>query len=386
MKKRRLPYLDGLRGLAALYVVLHHIFLQSWPTDDLQAVLHAQLLLRPLFILNYGHYAVTVFIAISGFSLMLPVASKGAPSLAQTGNFFYRRARRILPPYYAAVVLATLLALTIHHGDLTRYNASLPITKSDIVTHFLLVHNLSPEHYSKIAGPFWSIAVESQIYLFFPLVLLIRAKWGRVWTFVSFIALTSVSFYLSGVSHGILSHSSPPGIYFVVFGLGMYFADCAVNGMKFRFGPISLATGILTLIILCGGLEKGQVGKITDVLIGTSVSALMAYCLVTPQAGVAGILSHPLLAGLGTFSYSLYLIHFPLVQVFWEQLVFPLHASRAVSFFIVAVAGLALTLLASYLFYWMFERPFLSATGRQPQPNHAGAAPEMAAVSGELKL
>jgi peptidoglycan/LPS O-acetylase OafA/YrhL len=367
MNKRHYPYLDGMRGLAALYVALHHAFLQSWSSVALLAGLHAQLAFRPLFFLSYGHYAVTVFIAISGFSLALSPVRKNSGNPGDTSKFFYRRARRILPPYYAAIVLASLLALTMHHPDLTLYSGSLPVTKADLITHFLLIHNLSAQHYTKIAGPFWSIAVECQIYLFFPIILAVLRRWGRRWSIALCLVLAAASLYLSGVSHGVLSHSTPPGIYFAVFGIGVYFADY-VKTPRNWFGPASLAAGLATIGILFFHLENGRVGKIAaDVLLGIAASTFMAYCLSKPQAKAAAILSHPLLALLGTFSYSLYLIHFPLLQMFWEQAIFPMHVSRAVGFFLVATVGMLTVLILSYAFYWVFERPFTSTSTPKKQ-------------------
>src|SRR5437660_75394 len=98
----RLDFLDGIRGLAALYVALFHVSYarQSLPeparhlTDWLQ----------------FGHYAVGVFIVLSGYCLMLPVARSADGRLrGGVGSYLRRRAWRILPPYYAALVLALAL-------------------------------------------------------------------------------------------------------------------------------------------------------------------------------------------------------------------------------------------------------------------------------------
>ena len=68
----RLEYLDGLRGLAALYVVIHHAYLQSTNSEDrffLRTPLN-----RALHFLDYGHFAVAIFIVLSGYCLMIPLA------------------------------------------------------------------------------------------------------------------------------------------------------------------------------------------------------------------------------------------------------------------------------------------------------------------------
>ncbi|HEX6799049.1 MAG TPA: acyltransferase family protein, partial [Ktedonobacterales bacterium] len=93
-----LGYVDGARGIAAVYVALHHCWQIVWsetphPLPFLWSLLDW---------LAYGSFAVSAFIAISGFSLMLPVARGDGRLPGGAWTFFKRRARRILPPYYFA--------------------------------------------------------------------------------------------------------------------------------------------------------------------------------------------------------------------------------------------------------------------------------------------
>lgn len=97
----RLEYLDGLRGLAALYVVAHHVGIHV-SFMKLESPI-ARCLWR---IFDAGSLAVTVFIALSGYCLMLPVVRRVDGSLP--GGFLKyigRRAKRILPPYYLAILV-----------------------------------------------------------------------------------------------------------------------------------------------------------------------------------------------------------------------------------------------------------------------------------------
>jgi len=94
----KLEFLDGLRGLAAFYVLLHHLY-------DPFGIPRA--LTYPLSILRFGHYAVGAFIVLSGYCLMLPIVrSTDGKISGGTFHFFKRRAMRILPPYYAALILS----------------------------------------------------------------------------------------------------------------------------------------------------------------------------------------------------------------------------------------------------------------------------------------
>src|SRR5439155_24453768 len=110
---RRLAHLDGLRGLAALAVVLHHIWLTIWPFEYGR---EPRGLARVTDVLAYGHFPVGVFIVVSGFCLMRPVCASGGLEGDALG-FLRRRARRILPPYYAAVAFSLVLIWTVVGSD-----------------------------------------------------------------------------------------------------------------------------------------------------------------------------------------------------------------------------------------------------------------------------
>jgi peptidoglycan/LPS O-acetylase OafA/YrhL len=155
----QLAYLDGLRAVCALFVVAYHaylaVFIQSSPTGIITLVSHPT---------SYGHLAVPIFIVISGFCLMLPIITNDGVLRGGARQFFYKRARRILPPYYSAMILFILGRYFIERET---------ILINDIITHSLLIHNFFPEYIrSKSVNPsFWSIAIEWQIYFLFPILL-----------------------------------------------------------------------------------------------------------------------------------------------------------------------------------------------------------------------
>ncbi len=175
MQRIRLPYLDGLRGAAAIYVVLFHNA-EEWRPHTAGLT---RLALAPF---QFGHFAVVLFIVLSGFCLMLPVLQSPTHTLSKgRTEFFRRRARRILPGYYAALAISLLLPFASKHGirDLLTGNMHIQQTPffehfsfANVLAHVILVYNWHPGWVSSFNWPLWSVATEFQIYILFVLILL----------------------------------------------------------------------------------------------------------------------------------------------------------------------------------------------------------------------
>src|SRR6476661_1898977 len=158
--------LDGVRGLAALFVVVNHVFLRAFPGYPVD---HAPFW-AAWFI--YGRFAVVVFIVLSGFSLALSAARHGW-RLDSVTRFAQRRARRILPAYWAALAFSLAVAWLV----VAQPGQGRPDAKS-VVVNGLLLQNLVGAPIPNRA--FWTIAVEAQLYIAFPLFLLMVRRWGTL--------------------------------------------------------------------------------------------------------------------------------------------------------------------------------------------------------------
>src|SRR5919109_3936684 len=146
-----------------MFVVLHHMCLATWPSFPRNA--------GPWWLgwLLYGHMAVAVFIVVSGFSLALVPLSNGGRLPGGVRRFVRRRAWRILPAYWAALILSIVVTAYLLRPDLD----AAAIGKSFVVHGLLLqdvVGSVPPN------GALWSIAVEWQIYFVFPLILWLGFK------------------------------------------------------------------------------------------------------------------------------------------------------------------------------------------------------------------
>ena len=358
---QHIPYLDGLRGSAALFVVLHHAWLQTWPkVIDPKAAPTGYTAIFTGW-LAFGHLAVTIFIAISGFCLMLPVLRGNGELRGGSMKFLERRAVRILPPYYIALFLSIAIAgllLRVHTNTL--YDASLPVTLRGIVTHVMLIHNCFPDQY-QINGPLWSIAVECQIYLLFPSLILLRRRAGmRAVLLVTFIV--GVGLYRLLLIYG-LGDRTPH--YIFVFALGMCAAQLAFRRDCQTTYTKALAWSVLVSALVCAlaahhFLAAGRSKDVIDSLIGLAAAAVMYLAATDRYNIVARTFGWPPLAKIGLFSYSLYLIHFPLQQLLWQYLVVPHGYSKTTNFVLIALPGTVIIVSLAYAFYLLFERPFIA--------------------------
>ena len=165
----RIPELDGLRVLMIFVVSWFHIWQQSW----LEPVIRIPALgIRYSldWLVRSGYVWVDGTVLLSAFLIWLPFEKarvSGEPFPA-TGDFYFRRAKRILPGYWF-IMLLTLFVVVLPGWDPYR---SAPFMVKDLFTHFTLIFNLFRDTYlgSPLGGAPWTLAVIAQGYLLFPLL------------------------------------------------------------------------------------------------------------------------------------------------------------------------------------------------------------------------
>jgi peptidoglycan/LPS O-acetylase OafA/YrhL len=356
-KSGHLDFLDGLRAIAALLVVTHHAWLQSWPYNLYPGMHPVGAVAALTGWLAFGKIAVTAFIVISGYCLMLPLVR--SQKELNVRSFFIRRCRRILPPYYAALIITLILDFAfLKQNTRTEYDAGYPITLAGFLSHVFLVQNFTASPF-QISGPLWSIAVEFQIYLFFPLFIAIYRKYGIYWT----LAFTSVLGYSASLFLSYRGLENSYAHYIAMFGFGMAAADV---GFRLRASAKRKAVWVCYLAlpaILFIGLgahrELGSSKLVTDGLVGVFVGAILMIATMVPSGAMAKSFSLRPLPSIGTVSYSLYLIHFPLQQLLWQTIVRPFGWSKPATFVLMSTIGTAVILVGASGFFYLFERPCL---------------------------
>jgi peptidoglycan/LPS O-acetylase OafA/YrhL len=353
--RERVRGVDGLRGLAALFVVVNHIFERAFPGYPAD---RAPFWARPFI---YGRFAVVVFIVLSGFSLALSPAGHGW-RLGGIARFAYRRARRIVPAYWAALAFSLAVAWIIVPPP----GQAPPGTKSALVNG-LFVQNL-------IAAPtpnrsFWTMAVEAQLYVLFPLLLLMVRRVGAN-AMVATVTLVVAAVGIVGPHVARLDTfvvESAPDLA-ALFAVGIVAAGIVGASGRRREWPwhwLALAAAAPAFATICW---RGSVWTLdhvfwVDLALGPAIACLLAGFANGCAVPVLRFLDARPIRNLGPSSYSLYLIHGPIVVVVYERVVAGRVSHGAPAFLVTLVLALPLALLVARLFALVFEAPFR----RQPR-------------------
>ncbi len=180
---RHIPELNGLRTLLVFIVSWYHIWQQSWLTPYIGSY-------SLDFLVRAGYIPVDGTILLSGFLLFLPHARAmllGEP-LPDTRTFYRRRIMRIVPSYY----FVTLLMLFLSALPFDLYGGNTPRMVKDLILHFTFTQTFDYAAY--IATPLgvasWTIAIEMQAYLIFPLL----ARAARKNPLATFATMAAVTF------------------------------------------------------------------------------------------------------------------------------------------------------------------------------------------------
>ncbi|HEX3467816.1 MAG TPA: acyltransferase [Candidatus Elarobacter sp.] len=171
----RIGTIDGLRGIAIVLVVWFHVWQIGWQNAVVPWI---NLSFQPLA--ETGFLGVALFFFISGFVLLLPYAQahlsgETPPTLR---HFFGRRFLKIVPSYVLCIAIVLIFAPPVYTGVLDAVR--------DISFHLLFIHNWFGTTNASIDGVLWSLGVEIQFYVLFPLLVLAFVRKPLTSTFVMF--------------------------------------------------------------------------------------------------------------------------------------------------------------------------------------------------------
>ncbi len=303
MHDTRYPGLDGLRGLAAFLVVLHHTALKG---SDI------------------GGLSVFLFFTLSGFLItgILARARREIEAGRTSGGralirFWTQRALRIFPAYY--LWLAALLPF-----DLTLFDGK---TAEHLGWYLLYAQNFLIGFVTHVWQDFthtWSLAVEQQYYLLFPLaVLALPSRRQEQFFIVAISACLLCITALTALGYEQITLYTMPSTGFVFMAAGGYLAIIKRERLAFLACPaVVLATlALITLLALYPFAERNNVARVPYVFLvigsAAALAALTGATLAAPLSWPVRVLEAPTPKFLGKISYSLYIVHLPLA--YWVQ-------------------------------------------------------------------
>jgi peptidoglycan/LPS O-acetylase OafA/YrhL len=351
----RVEGFDGLRGLAALYVLLHHCWLftfHGYPADT-----------GPPWLgwLLYGHLGVVFFLTLSGFCLAVLPAQQGW-KLGGMARYARRRAWRILPPYWAALAFSLVIAWTV-----TPQPHNPPPDGASVAVYGLMLQDIVPAPTPN--GAFWSIAVEAELYLVLPLLLLIRRRAG---TAVTLAAVTAPVLIIGLRDPNIstvdrqtwLTPQLAP-----LFAMGLLAAGVLAAGQRVRRLPWHWLAALaavppLLLILLMGTVWTVHHYFWIDLAVGPAVALLLAAVATHRPAPLGWLLATAPVRRLGQLSYNLYLVHLPIVVAISRRVVAPRVAAGLPAFWVTVALAVPLSLVSARLFAAIFEIPIQRHRGR----------------------
>jgi peptidoglycan/LPS O-acetylase OafA/YrhL len=332
-ESKHIPALDGLRGLAAVCVFLHHA--------------------NDMGIYSFmGHFGVAVFFALSGFLMALLY---GGRELTAENAFSYgvgRFAR--IAPLYLFVILASWLIRTHIDGSFIY----------DINNHNLLRHLL----FSGSEGVFWSIPPEVQFYGFFLLlwwaVFAARARHYRP-AFVA--AGVTLSMLVVNFIHPLPGTALPSKLLFFLFGAGAGLSRDWLARQSVRERMMAVLQCALLLVAsfyaLClYGFEHDSKAVYFSMLL-PALSAAMVLAFSMPTRLSFNVFGNRYMRLLGAWSFAIYLLHQP--SLYWAgKIQAAFHLIPATGFVLAAIFTLALSALSQFI----LERPaqrYLRAWGER---------------------
>lgn len=370
----KLEFIEGIRALAALYVVLSHFCSMVIPSDSARFnQTQGTFLANAMGAFRNGHLAVAAFIVLSGFCLQYGLFQRGDGRVYGLGGFFRRRALRILPAYYATLLLSVAICYWVTWPNkemrpfdtYVKASSGMPVTLDSLLAHIFLLQNLSMDWMYRINGALWSISIEAQLYLLFPWLILVMQKRSPV----ALLILTAIpSLLVAGFVPGAAKMYSWFAILFVAGMMAAHYAHRPdpVKGLKPSYGFAIFWSGLIATFYMV--YQQAVVGKsldsttliASDLTCGFAMAAFLYSATISPGGLAQRALSAKWLVRIGVASYSLYLIHHPLLQVLYVNRPSWASSPEMETTYLVTLA-LPVIVVVSLAFSWVFERPFVKS-------------------------
>jgi len=336
------PDIDGIRAIAILSVVLYHAGAAR---------------------ITGGFTGVDIFFVISGYLIGGHIVSELRSNTFSFLSFYKRRAKRILPAFYAVMLFTLATALLLLSPWETRafgqYAFAATLSSSNVF-FWAYSNYFSPDASFHPLLMTWSLGVEEQFYFVVPVLMLLLMRLRRNLLLPAILALCALSFVLASVE----LHSYPSNVFFLFperaweLGLGVALAIAELTHK-----PLTLSKPLIDLTSLAGLLLM-----LAPMLLLNAASAFPGAAALPSVLGTVMLLAVPAswinrrllslspLVFLGRISYSLYLWHWPLLayaRIASGSSKLPPSTAAII---------IGLSLIAAVLSYYFIEQPFRHST------------------------
>ena len=320
-KSRYIPSLDGLRAFAVLAVIAYHMGM-PWATG--------------------GLLGVTIFFVLSGYLItsLLVIEFQGTGRI-NLPDFWLRRIRRLFPAIVFSVVTIAVLCTIFDHALLTKLRPDVLPSLLFFNNWWQIFHNVS--YFDALGSPspvthFWSLAIEEQFYLIWPVLLFVMMKLGVKKRVLSI--MTLVLALLSAIDMAVLfdPHGDPSRVYYgtdtrafsLLIGAWLAFVwpsnqlgatdsvNISVRARRALDGVGILAfVGLVLMVAFCDGFSPFL--YYGGLVLCSILTAIVIAVLVHPASILSKFWGLPPFVWIGKCSYGIYLWHYPILLLMVPQ-------------------------------------------------------------------
>jgi peptidoglycan/LPS O-acetylase OafA/YrhL len=341
--------LNGIRAIAALAVLVHHITLQL-PDFNLNPHVFGTFADGTPRSLDLAGYGVTMFFTLSGFLITYLLCVEKEKGVINVKKFYVRRILRIWPLYYIYIFIVVI----------TFFIFSLSYNSNSIVYYIFLSANI-PFITGKIIpllSHYWSLGVEEQFYIFWPWINRFKKKHILAFSFTLIIVFVLLKLYLHFFIPGSIIESIINVNRFHCMLIGALGAIYYLKKHSFFITFLTLKTTqlIAWVIIFLVSLNFFHVASVID----NEIISIVTLIIIVGQITKKGIISleNRYFDFLGKISFGIYVIH-PLVIFIFSMIFHNNGSNNTIQYILVYFSIIFSTIFMSYISYEYFEKKFI---------------------------
>lgn len=348
----KLKYIDALRGIAVLAVILIHS--GSYGNVPLSPTIDS--------LIREGARGVQLFYLASAFTLFLSFKNRFSKETFPVRNFFIRRFFRIAPMYYVGICYYIL-----QNGLGAIFAPENPsITPLAIIANVLFIHGFSPYWLNSVVPGGWSIGVEMMFYAIVPLLFFTIKNLNHAFNFLLLSLVFGVLFRVVLENYCTMDAKSlwydylflcfPNQLPIFALGIMMYFIICEDKSQN-KISPISLL--LLALLIFAA-----QIGLRIPILAHLMlpnhfVFGIAFFILAIGLSKIEiTVIVNPVIIYIGKISFSMYLVHFAVLHLLSINNYIDYNANSILNLAIKYIVVVVISAIFSTIFYRIIEVPF----------------------------